>query len=71
MVRYLIDSGISPQRVQAVGYGETRPLNGNLNREQRGRNRRVDIQLIYLSSLQALGDGDIRRITAGGAAGAQ
>ena len=71
VVRYLIDSGISPQRVQAVGYGETRPLNGNLNREQRGRNRRVDIQLIYLSSLQALGDGDIRRITAGGAAGAQ
>ena len=71
VVRYLIDSGISPQRVQAVGYGETRPLNGNLNRDQRARNRRVDIQLIYLPSLQALSDADIGRITAGRAAGAQ
>lgn len=52
VVRYLIDSGISPLRVQAVGYGETRPLTENLNRDQRARNRRVDIQLIYLPSLQ-------------------
>ena len=65
VVRYLIDSGVNPQRAQAVGYGDTRPLNENADREQRARNRRVDIQLLYLESLHPLSDADIRRVTSG------
>jgi len=48
VMRYLIEKGMSPSRVSAKGYGETRPIapnsnpDGSDNPEGRAKNRRVD-----------------------------
>lgn len=42
---YLIDQGVSAQRMQAVGYGETRPVANNETANGRAKNRRVEITL--------------------------
>ncbi|MFQ5693739.1 MAG: flagellar motor protein MotB, partial [Nitrospinota bacterium] len=39
----LIDSGLPPEKVSAVGYGEWRPLVPNDSAEGKARNRRVEI----------------------------
>ncbi len=47
VVKRFVDKGkISPHRLSAVGYGETRPLCQNDTRENRARNRRVEIVLL-------------------------
>jgi len=38
---YLVDRGISPQRMTHHGYGESRPLASNTNETGRARNRRT------------------------------
>jgi len=43
---YLISKGISPDRLEAVGYGETRPIASNRTAAGRAKNRRVEIILI-------------------------
>ena len=44
VVKYIAGSGkINPQRLSAVGYGETRPLVPNDSAVHRTRNRRVEI----------------------------
>lgn len=44
VVKYIAGSGkINPQRLSAVGYGETRPLVANDSAVHRTRNRRVEI----------------------------
>ncbi len=46
IVKYLVEEGnIAPQRLSAVGYGESRPLVPNDTPEHRARNRRVEIIL--------------------------
>jgi chemotaxis protein MotB len=46
VVKYFAESGkITPQRLSAVGYGETRPLVPNDSPANRTRNRRVEIVL--------------------------
>jgi len=42
---YLIDQGVAANRMQAIGYGETRPIANNSTDEGRARNRRVEITL--------------------------
>lgn len=42
---YLIDRGVAAHRMQAIGYGETRPIANNSSEEGRARNRRVEITL--------------------------
>ncbi len=42
---YLIDQGVSARRMQAVGYGETRPVANNETANGRAKNRRVEITL--------------------------
>ncbi len=43
VVAYMIDNQkIEPSRLTAVGYGETRPINGNNTREERQENRRIN-----------------------------
>lgn len=41
VVRFLIDEGIEPVRLRAVGYAETRPIADNASVEGRAKNRRV------------------------------
>lgn len=43
----LKDGGIDPARVQAVGYGESRPIGSNRTREGRAQNRRTVVELTF------------------------
>lgn len=45
VTRTLIDNGIAPESLRAVGYGDTRPLVANDSVENRTRNRRVSFVL--------------------------
>ncbi len=42
---WFIASGIAPERVFAVGYGETRPIGDNETEEGRAMNRRIEFRL--------------------------
>ena len=47
VVKYFAESGkMNPQRLSAVGYGETRPVAPNDTATNRSRNRRVEIVLV-------------------------
>ena len=48
VVNYLIKQGVEPERVVAVGYGESRPLNDNSTEEMREINRRVEFVILAL-----------------------
>ncbi|MEW4983505.1 MAG: OmpA family protein [Cycloclasticus sp.] len=45
VTRYLIGRGISPQRLSAIGYAQTRPIASNDDAEGRSKNRRVALVL--------------------------
>jgi chemotaxis protein MotB len=55
VVRLFVDSGIAPQRLVAIGHGDTRPIASNDTPEGRMRNRRV--QLLVMSNLPEDGKG--------------
>jgi outer membrane protein OmpA-like peptidoglycan-associated protein len=42
---FLVDKGISPERVSVKGFGPARPVNDNMNDEQRKANRRVEVRI--------------------------
>ena len=42
---FLITKGVSPNRVQTVGYGPKFPINDNTSDERRAENRRVEIRI--------------------------
>ncbi|MFY9174732.1 MAG: flagellar motor protein MotB [Peptococcia bacterium] len=46
VLRFLIEEGISPDRLSAVGYGEYHPIASNDIAEGRQKNRRVDIVIL-------------------------
>jgi len=46
VMRYLISKGISPDRLQATGYGESSPIADNRTADGRARNRRVELHRI-------------------------
>jgi chemotaxis protein MotB len=51
VLKYFIDTGeIAPQRLSAVGYGESKPLYPNNSPANRGKNRRVEIILEMMDS---------------------
>lgn len=51
VVKYFIDVGkVSPERLSAVGYGESKPLFPNDSPANKGRNRRVEIILEMMGS---------------------
>jgi len=45
--QYLIEQGVSPDRVSAKGYGETKPVASNDTAEGKAKNRRVELVLHY------------------------
>ena len=46
VVRLFIELGVRPERLMAVGYAETRPLQPNTTAEGRSRNRRVTVMVL-------------------------
>lgn len=46
VARYLVQSGVSPARLRAVGYGETQPLADNASAAGRAANSRVEFRII-------------------------
>ncbi|WP_372999088.1 flagellar motor protein MotB [Marinobacter sp.] len=50
VVRYFITRGVSPERLSAVGFAGTRPLESNETSQGRARNRRVELILITSES---------------------
>ena len=45
VTRHLIGKGVSPIRLSAIGYADTRPIQGNASRQGRKENRRVELVL--------------------------
>jgi chemotaxis protein MotB len=46
VLHYLINKGIEPKRLSAIGYGEFRPIDTNDTKMGRGKNRRVEIIIL-------------------------
>jgi hypothetical protein len=46
VVNYLVESGISPGRLQYKGYGNTSPIGDNITSEGRRMNRRTEVKII-------------------------
>lgn len=47
IMRYILESfKIDPTRVEAIGYGDTRPVVSNDTPENRAKNRRVELQIL-------------------------
>ena len=42
----LIERGVAPERIEAIGYGESRPIDTNDTEEGRQNNRRVEIEIM-------------------------
>ena len=45
VVDYLISKGVDPNRLKAVGYGESKPIASNETEAGRAKNRRVELQI--------------------------
>jgi outer membrane protein OmpA-like peptidoglycan-associated protein len=46
VVRYLVQSGVAPDQLRAVGYGETQPVADNSSEAGRNANRRVEFRIL-------------------------
>ena len=46
VMRVLVDYGVSPDRLEVVGYGESRPIAPNDTREGRALNRRIEFVVV-------------------------
>lgn len=46
VVRYMVSSGISPDRIKPYGYGESRPRSANATAKGREQNRRIEIKVV-------------------------
>lgn len=46
VMKFLIERGVDPARLESEGYGETRPVDTNDTEDGRSRNRRVDFIII-------------------------
>jgi outer membrane protein OmpA-like peptidoglycan-associated protein len=46
VLNFLVESGVSKDRLSAVGFGEEKPLNSNKTRKGRVSNRRVEFKVV-------------------------
>lgn len=46
VLHYLVDKGVAPEKLAAIGYGEFRPVTSNDSAEGRRKNRRVEIVIL-------------------------
>lgn len=46
VVRYVVTSGVAPDRVDPVAYGESRPVAKNATPEGRSSNRRIEVRAV-------------------------
>ncbi len=46
VMRFLVQAGVSPDRLQAQGFGETQPIESNSTRAGRAANRRVEFIIV-------------------------
>jgi OmpA-OmpF porin, OOP family len=46
VVKYLVAKGIDPARLQAIGFGESRPIATNDTPEGRAKNRRTEFHIV-------------------------
>lgn len=53
VVRKMIEDGLNPQRLSAVGYSDTQPIADNDTAEGRAQNRRVSIMVLYEKPVKA------------------
>lgn len=56
VVRFLIEQGVEPDLLSAVGYGEYQPIADNNTPEGRAQNRRVDVVLLWSGDTPPLTD---------------
>lgn len=49
VMQYLLDKGVSADRLSSVGFGETQPMESNDNAEGRESNRRTELRIISKS----------------------
>jgi len=49
ILRYLSEGGVAPERLEATGYGEARPIDTNDSTDGRERNRRVEFTIVELA----------------------
>jgi len=50
ILRFLVKNGIDPDRLEAVGYGEAKPIDTNKTEDGRERNRRVEFTILEQKS---------------------
>lgn len=48
VIRFLVGQGVPADKLQAIGYGDTRPKADNATESGRGKNRRVDITFLAI-----------------------
>ncbi|MGK7391360.1 MAG: OmpA family protein [Candidatus Cyclobacteriaceae bacterium M2_1C_046] len=46
-MQYLIDHGVDPERMEASGFGDQKPVADNSTRDGRAKNRRVEFEIIF------------------------
>ncbi len=54
VMEFLIKAGVEPERMEAIGYGEERPIADNDTEEGREKNRRVEFNIIARLSQEEL-----------------
>lgn len=44
---FMVESGVTPARLKAAGYGEGKPISDNSSRDGRAKNRRVEVVFLF------------------------
>ena len=54
VMKYLTEKGVAPERLEAVGYGEEKPIESNKTRKGRAANRRVEFTIIEQAQVEGV-----------------